>query len=60
MLGDFNIPTNLLSQYSTRLTNILNSSNNSQLVNLPIHELGNTLDLIMHPIYSCLVHSIRA
>ena len=24
ILGDFNIPTNLLSQYSTRLTNILN------------------------------------
>ena len=27
ILGDFNIPTNLLSPYSTRLTNILNSSN---------------------------------
>ena len=60
ILGDFNIPTNLLSQYSTRLNNILNSSNYSQLVNFPTHELGNTLDLIMHPIDSNLVHSIRA
>ena len=29
-------------------------------VNFPTHELGNTLDLIMHPIDSYLVHSIRA
>ena len=60
IVGDFNIPTNLLSQYSTRLASILNSSNYSQLVNFNTHELGNTLDLIMHPIDSCLVHSIRA
>ena len=60
LLVYFNIPTNLLSQYFTRLKNILNSSNYSQLVNFPTHELGNTLDLIMHPIDSNLVHSIRA
>ena len=29
ILGDFNIHNNSLSQYSTRLTNILNSSNYS-------------------------------
>ena len=39
ILRDFNIPTNLLSQYSTRLTNIPNSSNYSQLVNFSTHEL---------------------
>ena len=60
ILGYFNIPTNLLSQYSTRLTNILYSLNYYQLANFPTHELGNTIDLIIHPIDSCLVHSIRA
>ena len=40
ILRYFNMPNNVLSKYSTRLTNILNSSNYSHFVNFPTHELG--------------------
>ena len=50
ILGDFNFPVNKLDHPNSRkLMTILDCANYHQIVNVPTHVNGNTLDLIAYP-----------
>ena len=60
IIGDFNIATNLSTNHSESLLNILSSSNLKLHNTYPTHKYGNTLDLLISHKSSNLIcsHSV--
>ena len=60
IIGDFNIATNLSTNHSKSLLNILSSSNLKLHNTYPTHKYGNTLDLLISHKSSNLIcsHSV--